>query len=288
MGATRGDCPALTFNSYRRSKTSPMIDALRQLFRPKPVRAAALVPAGERVYAVGDIHGRLDLFEALIAAIERDDAARGQAETTIVLLGDLVDRGPDSAAVIAAARALQLRRRVRIIAGNHEEMFLDSFESAEILSHFLRFGGQETILSYPVDAPVFEQAGLDKQQAMMRAAVPEADLEFIRSFEDFVTIGDYLFVHAGIRPRKPISDQVPENLRWIREPFLSYTGDHGHVVVHGHTITPEPEVLHNRIGIDTGAFMSGRLTALGLEGTERWLIEACDQAGPVACSTRPA
>lgn len=265
-----------------------MIDALRQLFRPKPVRAPAAIPAGERVYAVGDIHGRFDLFTVLVAAIERDDAARGEADTTIVLLGDLVDRGPESAAVIDAARTLQHRRKVRIIAGNHEEMFLDSFEHVEVLSHFLRFGGEETVLSYPIDEAAFERAGLNQVQALMRKAVPEADLEFIRGFEDFIAIGDYLFVHAGIRPREPIADQVPQNLRWIREPFLSYAGDHGHVVVHGHTITPEPEVLHNRIGIDTGAFMSGRLTALGLEGTERWLIEACDEAGAITSSIRPA
>lgn len=265
-----------------------MIDTIRQFFRPKPLRAPAAIPEGERIYAVGDIHGRFDLFSALVAAIERDDAARGQSDTTIVLLGDLVDRGPESAAVIAAARALQHRRKVRIVAGNHEEMFLDSFDRVEVLSHFLRFGGQETILSYPIDAVAFDAAGLETVQTLMREAVPEADLEFIRGFEDFIAIGDYLFVHAGIQPRKPIADQVPENLRWIREPFLSYAGDHGHIVVHGHTITPEAEVLHNRIGIDTGAFMSGRLTALGLEGSERWLIETSDAAGTIACTVRPA
>lgn len=266
-----------------------MIETLRQLFRPSPVRAAAAaVPAGERVYAVGDIHGRHDLFVALVAAIERDDTARGAADTTIVLLGDLVDRGPASATVIDAARALQNRRKLRIIAGNHEEMFLDSFDRLEVLSHFLRFGGRETILSYPVDPAAFENAELEAMQALMRAAVPQADVEFMRGFEDMIAIGDYLFVHAGIHPRQPIAEQLPETLRWIREPFLSYTGDHGPIVVHGHTITPEAEVLPNRIGIDTGAFQSGRLTALGLEGTARWLIEASDAAGAIACSTRPA
>jgi serine/threonine protein phosphatase 1 len=246
------------------------------------------VPAGERVYAVGDIHGRVDLFDALIQAIEADDEARGAADTTIVLLGDLVDRGPASAAVVRAAYALSHRRKVRIICGNHEEMFLESFERTEVLQHFLRYGGRETILSYPVDADAFETATLDEAQAIMRGAVPEADLAFMRSFENFVAIGGYLFVHAGIRPHTPIAKQTSQNLRWIREPFLSYPGDHGCIVVHGHTITSEPELLHNRIGIDTGAFMSGRLTALALEGAERWLIEASDHAGTIASTSRAA
>lgn len=265
-----------------------MIDAIRQLFKPKAARPLAAIPPGERVYAVGDIHGRLDLFAKLVAAIERDDAARGKASTTIVLLGDLIDRGPDSAAVIAEARALQQRRKVRIIAGNHEEMFLLSFDELDLLRHFLRFGGRETVLSYPVDPLAFQTAELEEAQALMRAAVPETDLEFIRSFEDRIVIGDYLFVHAGIRPYRPLETQKLQDLRWIREPFLSFTGDHGYVVVHGHTITPEPEILPNRIGIDTGAFMSGRLTGLGLEDTERWLIEACESDGAIISATRPA
>ncbi|MCA1662494.1 MAG: serine/threonine protein phosphatase, partial [Novosphingobium sp.] len=228
------------------------------------------------IYAVGDIHGRLDLFEQLIAAIEADDARRGPAATTVVLLGDLVDRGPDSAGVIAAARAWGERRRLRMLLGNHEEMFLDSFDDAEVLRHFLRYGGRETVLSYPIDRAGYRELTLEQLQQRMRAAVPQDDLDFLRAAEDAIVVGDYLFVHAGIRPGVPLDEQKVSDLRWIRGRFIDHPGDHGHVVVHGHTITEAVEEMPNRIGIDTGAFKSGRLTALGLEGSERWYLTARD------------
>lgn len=235
-----------------------------------------MVPEGQRVYAIGDIHGRLDLFEQLIAAIDADDAARPVAETTVILLGDLVDRGPDSAGVIDAAIAWGTRRRVRLLAGNHEEMFLDSLERTEVLRHFLRYGGKETVLSYPIDRTGYRELSLEQLQARMIEAVPRAHIDYLQAAEDAVLIGDYLFVHAGIRPGIALEDQSPGDLRWIRESFISDPRDHGCVVVHGHTITPAVEEMPNRIGIDTGAFQSGRLTALGLEGTQRWYLAARD------------
>jgi serine/threonine protein phosphatase 1 len=266
-----------------------MIETFRKLFRPQPARPLPSVLPGERIYAVGDIHGCLELFDTLVAAIGQDDAARGTAETTIILLGDLVDRGNDSAGVIAAARALQAQRKVRILMGNHEEMFLRCFEDLELLRHFLRFGGRETILSYPVDVAQWNQTTLEEAQVLMNEVVPLADRHFMESFENTIVCGDYLFVHAGIDPGKPLEQQSVGTLRWIREPFLSHEGEHGHVVVHGHTITDEPVVRHNRIGIDTGAYASGKLTALGLEGTERWIIEAAqDDFGDISVKTRQA
>lgn len=263
-----------------------MIQAIRQLLKAKRKPHPPAIPAGERVYAIGDVHGRLDLFAALAKAIDDDDRDRAPADTTIVLLGDLVDRGPDSAGVLAAARDWQRRRKVRIIAGNHEEVFLESLTNAERMRSFLRFGGRETVLSYPVDARAFQIAGIEQAHALMRAAVPQEDIAFIAGFENRVAIGDYLFVHAGIRPDRALDAQDVQDLRWIREPFLSHPGDHGMVVVHGHTISVEPDVRRNRIGIDTGAFMSGQLTALGLEGTERWLIEARESDAAVTVSIR--
>ena len=255
-----------------------MFQALRRIFAASEAGPLAAIPPGERVYAVGDVHGRLDLFEALARAIDADDAAAPPAETTVILLGDLVDRGPDSAGVIALARDWQARRRVRILGGNHEEMFLRSFRDIEMFRHFLRHGGRQTILSYGVDPKAFSRATLEEAQEMMGAAVPQADIAFLESFEDMITVGDYLFVHAGIDPRIPLEEQKRHDLRWIREPFLSHADSHGPVVVHGHTISDAPEDCGNRIGIDTGAFMSGRLTALALEGTERRYIEAVEHA----------
>jgi len=263
-----------------------MLKTLRRLLAGAPQAALPAVPPGERVYAVGDIHGRVDLFGAMIAAIEADDAARRPARTTVILLGDLVDRGPDSAGVIAAARDWQVRRTVRIIAGNHEEMFLQAFRKEEVLRTFLRHGGRETLLSYPMDPRAYAEADFSGVQELMRAAVPAEDIAFLEGFEQMIAIGDYLFVHAGIMPGTPPDQQRTTDLRWIREPFLSHAGNHGCVVVHGHTIAEEPQVLPNRIGIDTGAFFSGRLTALALEGTERWLIEARDEDGTIGAQTR--
>ncbi len=264
-----------------------MLKAIRRLFeREANAHPEASLPVGKRVYAVGDIHGRLDLFQRLIAAIEEDDAAGGAADTTVILLGDLVDRGPDSAGVIARARAWQGDRKVRILAGNHEEMFLRSFEKIEVLKHFLRFGGKETVLSYGLDRRAYQSASVEQVQAMMHAEVPAEDRAFLEGFEDMIAIGDYLFVHAGIAPLVPFEEQRTDDLRWIREPFLSHTEPFGAVVVHGHTITDEPQDRGNRIGIDTGAYLSGRLTALALEGASRRYLTVSDEGGAISAAAR--
>lgn len=260
--------------------------SLRNPFRAAAPQQTAAVPAGQRVYAIGDIHGCLRPLEALAEAIERDDAARGPAETTVILLGDLIDRGPDSAGVIAFARAWQQRRRVRILAGNHEELFLDSFSSTDVLRELLRFGGRETLFSYGVDIAAYGRADLTETLELMRDHVPAADRDFIAGFEDSIAIGDYLFVHAGVRPGVALDEQQTPDLRWIRGTFLDHTESFGAVVVHGHTIFAKPEVRANRIGIDTGAYASGRLTALGLEGARRWLIAADDNDGAIAIAQR--
>ena len=251
-----------------------MFQTLRQIFTRSEDGPLPAIPPGQRVYAVGDIHGRCDLFEALAEAIDADDAGSGPAETTVILLGDLVDRGADSAGVVDRARAWQRRRHVRILAGNHEEMFLRSFHSLETFRHFLRHGGRETVLSYGIDRAAFGHADLEEAQAMMCRTVPAEDIAFLEGFEDMISVGDYVFVHAGIDPRVPIDAQKVHDLRWIREPFLSYPDSLDQVVVHGHTISDAPEDCGNRIGIDTGAFMTGRLTALVLEGSSRRYIEA--------------
>ncbi|MDE2434671.1 MAG: serine/threonine protein phosphatase [Sphingomonadales bacterium] len=263
----------------------PMI-SLRNPFRASPAQQSAAVPAGERVYAIGDIHGCLPQLEALARSIEQDDVERGPADTTVILLGDLVDRGPDSAGVVAFARAWQQRRRVRILAGNHEELFLDSFGNADVLREFLRFGGRETLFSYGVDPAAYARADINLTLELLDEHVPQADRDFITRFEDSIAIGDYLFVHAGIRPGVGLDEQQISDLRWIRGTFLDHSGSFGAVVVHGHTIFAKPEVRANRIGIDTGAYASGQLTALGLEGTSRWLISTQDNDGVIEVAQR--
>lgn len=258
-----------------------------------------MVPAGQRVYAVGDIHGRADLFAALIDAIDADDRRRNgaqtqagttlvPADTTIVLLGDLVDRGPDSATVLALAQDWQRARRVRILCGNHEEMLLESLANLDTLRVYLRHGGCETALSFGIDPDIYAAATFEQLQALMVSRIPGAMIEFMRSFEDQILIGDYLFVHAGIRPGVPRETQQRADLLWIREPFLSHNGNLGAVVVHGHTISEQPTFCEHRIGIDTGAYATGILTAIGLEGDQRWLIEACETASGIATSVKNA
>jgi len=257
-----------------------MLKKLKSLFapaaEPTPV---TMVPDGERVYAVGDIHGRLDLFRQMIARIEADDAARPAAQTTVILLGDLVDRGPDSAGVIATAREWMRRRRVRVLAGNHEEMFLGGMERQDTLRHFLRHGGRETLLSYPIDPDVYQRSTVEELHAMLPSVVPAEDLDFMRAMEDQIRIGDYLFVHAGIRPGVPLEQQQTSDLRWIRGEFIDDRTPRTFAVVHGHTITDEPGVTPLRIGVDTGAYASGRLTAVALEETARWLISVEGEPG---------
>lgn len=256
-----------------------MFKALRNLFRSAPQPRLAAVPEGTRYYLIGDIHGRLDLYSALIDGIEQDDAARPGAESHVVLLGDLVDRGPDSAGVIARTRTWQQQRSVRVLAGNHEEMFLNSFQKPEVLRHFLKHGGRETVLSYGLSKKQFNAMNLDELFELMPKLIPQADIDYIRDFEEMIIAGDYLFVHAGIDPAVPLNEQKRSDMLWIRDRFLDHTGPLEKVVVHGHTIFNKVMDCGNRIGIDTGAFRSGVLTALVLEGDQRRIIQASQSDG---------
>lgn len=242
----------------------------------EPVDFNPTLPEGERVYAIGDIHGRLDLLNDLLTQIDRDDAARGPARTTLVLLGDLVDRGRYSASVVERAIRLQAASdRFHVIKGNHEEVMLAAHSGDEAAMRlFLRIGGIQTLESYGVgldDLP--EGRELETVIQRMQAAIPREHIDYLTGMADRVAMGDYLFVHAGIRPGVPLTDQDPVEQRWIRDSFLENTTHHGAMIVHGHTITREPVLRPNRMGIDTGAYYSGILTALGLEGTEHWLLQ---------------
>ncbi|WJT00001.1 metallophosphoesterase family protein [Novosphingobium humi] len=250
---------------------------MRKLFAGTASASPPRIPDGQRVFAIGDIHGRLDLFEALMEAIEAEDQQRGPAQTTVILLGDLIDRGPASLGVLALARQWQQERRaagkaMHILMGNHEEMLIHSLDRIEVLRQFVQHGGRETIMSFGIDEKTYADASWEELQTLMRQAVTQEWLDFIGTFEGSLRVGDYAFVHAGIRPGVALDDQTPADLRWIREPFLSSEQAHGSVIVHGHTIADAPEIRRNRIGIDTGAYQSGRLTALLLEGEEQLLL----------------
>lgn len=253
------------------------------LFRRRAERsadAAPGVPAGERVYAVGDVHGRLDLLTRLVARIDEHDRARPPAATTLIFIGDLVDRGPDSAGVLRLVRALRDagRFRVRLIKGNHEEILLSAAQgSARATRALVEIGGDATIRSFGITDEEAESGGFADLANLLRARIPAEDVALLDQSEDLIEIGDYAFVHAGIRPGVALADQNVKDLRWIRREFLNSTRRHGKIIVHGHTVTPDIEERPNRLGLDTGAFASGRLSAVGLEGDRRWFLAATDE-----------
>ena len=242
--------------------------------RPAPAASFSVVP-GERLYAIGDVHGCRDELERLLSLIDADDAARGPAATSLIFLGDLVDRGPDSAGVVA--RLLELARQrptTRFLKGNHEEVFLLALGGdREALRLFCRVGGRETLMSYGLSREDYDALDYDDLAERLPDLVPAPHRDFLDGFEDLVISGDYAFVHAGIRPEVPIEDQVPADLRWIRGSFLDHRRPHPKMIVHGHTITDDIDRRANRIGIDTGAYASGKLSALGLEGTDAWTLQ---------------
>jgi serine/threonine protein phosphatase 1 len=233
------------------------------------------LPPGERVYAIGDVHGCLSLVDTLLAAIAADRATRKPADTTLIFLGDLVDRGPESAAVLERLRQFeQPDMRLRILKGNHEEIFVKALDGDDkALRLFCRIGGRETIQSYGMSEEEYNRLDYTELLAAMQRLVPAAHREFVDGFEDMIAIGDYLFVHAGVRPEVALEDQRPADLRWIRDPFLDHPRPLEKMIVHGHTVTEAPEMRAHRIGIDTGAYQSGVLTAIGLEDGERWVLD---------------
>lgn len=235
-------------------------------------------PKGHRAYAVGDVHGCLDLLDRLLARIEQEVAQAPRRKTSLVFLGDLIDRGPASAQVVDRLRCYSAPGvSTHFIMGNHEEVMLRILAGeAHLLPSWLKFGGAETLKSYGVEPRAIARMPPSKVAAELNRAIPGEHVRFLEGFADSISFGDYLFVHAGIRPGVELSQQSRTDLRWIREPFLDDTSDHGLVVVHGHTISNSVEVTTNRIGIDTGAYSTGTLSALAIDGAKRWLIQTSE------------
>lgn len=229
----------------------------------------ATIPDGERVYAIGDIHGMRGALDRLLALIA-DDVSGFDGTTSLIFLGDYVDRGPDSNAVIDRLTSGDLPcDRGIFLKGNHEDVMLQVMDGREDREMgWLAFGGIETLDSYGIDRAAIRKAGRGIGSALL-AVIPEGHRQFLQSLQMEARIGDYLFVHAGIRPGVPLDEQVDRDRMWIRETFLHSDADHRVVVVHGHSVTAAPVVRANRIGIDTGCFASGKLTALCLEGSDR-------------------
>lgn len=266
-------------NLFRR--TRPSVEA--------PGQGKPSVPDGVRVYAVGDIHGRADLLRLLRAGVEADLAGYG-GQVLTVFLGDYVDRGPASAEVIDILARREWPTGIIALRGNHE-VALDAFaRSGEGWATWQQFGALPTLASYgtdvrPLMAPSPTREVLEAVRADWLARVPASHLALLDGLYTSTAAGDYFFCHAGVRPGIPIAAQDPADLLTIREPFLSSDAPHGRIIVHGHTPLERPVIRPNRIGIDTGAYATGRLTALVLEGTERaWLMTG---DGPVTRRSIP-
>ncbi|RIJ29210.1 metallophosphoesterase family protein [Henriciella algicola] len=228
---------------------------------------AASTPPGKRAYAIGDIHGRLDLLEQLLARIEEDLSKRPPKQTHLVFLGDLIDRGPQSKGVIELLidyRPADLK--CHFLMGNHEDALLRALKGErKQLREWLHHGGDTTAESYGVDIAYVQTLGEEALEHALLSAIPNSHIRFLSGFLDSVEFGDYLLVHAGIRPGLSIAEQSSTDMRWIRREFLDSEADHGKVIVHGHTV--EDEITHrpNRIGLDTGAYKTGVLSAVRLE-----------------------
>ena len=222
-------------------------------------------PAGSRVYAIGDVHGRRDLLLRMHELIKADADASKAPRKVLVYLGDYVDRGPDSAGVLnLVSEGLSGFEIVRL-RGNHEEEMLAVLDGCRDGHQWLSFGGLATLRSYGVSSD--RVARSDDLPRLVSEVVTASHQALLRGLSVMHREGGLLFVHAGIRPGKPLEGQDPDDLVWIREPFLNSTTDHGVLVIHGHTIVRRPEVLPNRIGIDTGAYDSDRLTCFVAEGS---------------------
>lgn len=225
-----------------------------------------LLPAGLRIYAVGDIHGRLDLLGELLSRIDADLALRPAVRPIFVFLGDYIDRGPRSRETIDRLIEHRGTNECVFLKGNHEQIAIKCLTDPSLFDRWMRLGGVETLVSYGV-APenLVNGKQIVELQAAFHRALPQAHFGFFRDQQTSFACGDFFFAHAGVRPRIELSRQAENDLLWIREEFLSSSEDFGKTVVHGHTPTREIEVRPNRINIDTGAFATGRLTCLVIE-----------------------
>jgi len=239
-------------------------------------------PEGQCLYAIGDIHGRRDLLEQLIGLIEEDAKNLPEGTTqTLVFLGDYIDRGLQSKDVIEFLMSKRLNAFQRVfLMGNHEEALLRFLNDVSFGKQWVRYGGAETLYSYGFQPPNTRMS-LDSHDAMQAAhrawdkvwtefrnRLPETHLKFYQNLQHYYIAGDYLFVHAGLRPGAPLEKQTVRDMLWIREEFLEAPDEFPQVVVHGHTPADAIHRDNRRIGLDTGAFISGKLSAVRLFGTE--------------------
>lgn len=264
---------------------------LSRLFSTRSSNPPSRTPPDCVIWAVGDIHGRADLSDRLLATIRADLAAVTSGRRVVVMLGDHIDRGPDSRGVLnqLCALAADPSLESHFIRGNHEDRLEAFLGDPGVGPSWCDYGGRETLASYGVSPPTM-RGDLDGWAGSARAmaeALRGPHLELLARQHVSVSIGDYFFCHAGARPGIPLSDQSPDDLMWIRQPFLDHPARFEQVVVHGHTPTEVVVSNARRIGVDTGAYATNTLSAVRLEGPTRLLLQARGRADQVSVSTTP-
>ncbi|MCK1546315.1 serine/threonine protein phosphatase [Bradyrhizobium sp. 147] len=225
------------------------------------------LPDGIRVYAIGDVHGRADLLQSLLTVIDADLARSAPQRAIQVFLGDYVDRGPDSQRVLDLLIARSKSHETVCLKGNHEVFLLEVLKDPARLQEWRHYGGLLTLVSYgitPTMNPSAEQQ-VELIERLKRALPPE-HLSFLQQLPSSFTCGDFFFVHAGVKPGVALDRQKDEDLLWIREEFLNCEDRFGKYIVHGHTPVGAPDIRPNRINIDTGAYATGNLTLLTIQG----------------------
>ncbi|WP_309083825.1 metallophosphoesterase family protein [Chelativorans sp.] len=234
----------------------------------------ASTPAGMRVYAIGDIHGRYDLLAEMHRRIMAEIIDDRPEDWRIICLGDYVDRGPESRQVLEfLSRSSAADPRIICLAGNHDLGFLSFLAQPRAEGLFANNGGDATARSYGVELQFSPREALQRGHAALMEAIPQEHLDFLHGLKLSASFGDLFFCHAGIRPGIPLDVQSAEDLIWIRERFRHDPTLHPKLVVHGHTPQRAPEIMPNRVNLDTGAWHSGRLTAMMFEGRRKRLLE---------------
>jgi serine/threonine protein phosphatase 1 len=232
------------------------------------------LPPNTRIYAVGDIHGCLDLLDRVLTRAHADCALRPVARCVYVFLGDYIDRGPSSLGTIDRLIEHAKSNESVFLRGNHESIALKCLSDRTGFDQWLRLGGLETLASYGIAAQIgIRPNQIAELQAAFHSALPPVHLRFFRDLKNSFVCGDFFFAHAGVKPNIELSRQQEKDLLWIRSEFLSSNEDFGRIIVHGHTPTSEIEVAPNRINIDTGAFATGRLTCLVIEQEQLSVID---------------
>jgi serine/threonine protein phosphatase 1 len=264
---------------------------LSRLFTQRPSRLASRTPPDCVIWAIGDIHGRSDLADRLLRAISADLSVASEGRKVVVFLGDHIDRGLDSRGVLdlLGAIAEDPRLDVHFIRGNHEDRMEAFLDDPAVGPSWCDYGGRETLISYGVNPPAMrgDMTGWGKTARALSEALPVHHRSLLARQVVSVSLGDYFFCHAGARPGVPLDAQSPDDLMWIRQPFLDHPLPFGQVIVHGHTPVEAVVSDTRRIGIDTGAYATNVLSAVRLSGHNRLLLQATGRAGQIKISTAP-